>query len=245
MTLRRIVAWLDRTLRPGDFDDVSANGVQIAAPGGGVEGDVRLVAFGVDASPSFLEAAAARGAGLCVVHHGLSWGGGIRRLDGWIYRAVKIAMDAGMALYASHLPLDAHPRLGNNAGLARALRLRGTRPAFSWRGNVIGLVGTASATGVFRAGTARVALEKGMKVGVCSGGAGEFAEEAGRLGCGIFVTGEAVWADRVAARASGMRLVCGGHYETETLGVEALAREMEKRLRVRTAFIREEFPPDA
>ena len=80
-------------------------------------------------------------------------------------------------------------------------------------------------------------IPQGVKVGVCSGGAGEFAEEAKDLGCGLYVTGEASWGDVVAAENCGMKMVCAGHYETETFGVKALAKAMGRKLRVETVFI--------
>ena len=79
------------------------------------------------------------------------------------------------------------------------------------------------------------------KVGVCSGGAGDFAEEAKRLGCDVFITGEASWGDVIAAENCGMRRECRGHYATETYGVRALAAQMKKRLGVETIDLTEEL----
>ena len=214
MELGKLTDWLDRTLRVGDFDDVSNNGLQVARTADGVE----TVAVAVDASVRAVRAAAAAGAQLLVVHHGISWGGGIRRLTGGVYAVVKAAMDADLAIYACHLPLDAHERLGNNWNLARYLGLRNLRKAFSYHGNVIGV------TGVNR---------HGRRIGVCSGGAGEFAEEAKRLGCDLYVTGEANWGERVAAENCGMPMVCAGHWQTEVFGVRAVAAEIRRRLRLR------------
>ena len=213
MKLKRIVDWLDRTLKVADFDDVSNNGVQVAREGE----DIRLVAFAVDASVRAVEAAAAAGAQLLMVHHGISWGGGIRRLDGGVYRVVKAAMEANLAIYACHLPLDANEKYGNNWELAREMCLSGIRPAFSYHGNVIGVVGTAP---------------DGRRVGVCSGGAGEFAEEAKNLGCDVYVTGEANWGEVIAAENVGMTMACRGHYETEVYGVRAVSKAMKKALKV-------------
>ena len=227
----RIVEWLDRTLEAKRFDDVSNTGVQVACSGG----EARTVAFAVDASVRAVEEAAAAGARLLVVHHGISWGGGIRRIEGGVYRVVKAAMDADLAVYACHLPLDAHPKLGNNAQLAKALRLSAAKPAFVYHGETIGLVGRAT-----RATAAALAeVASGDLVGVCSGGAGEFAEEAQRLGCRVYVTGEANWGEVVAAANCGMRMVCLGHYETEVWGVRAVAKAMASALGVRTVDLTE------
>ena len=233
MKLGEIIGWLDRELESAKFDDVSNNGLQIAREGDGVS----TVAFGVDASVAFLEQAARCGAQLCVVHHGISWGGGIRRLTGSEYAVVRTAMKHDLALYAAHLPLDANRRCGNNWEIARLLRLKNVRSAFSYHGNVIGVVGTASRTMSVTLGTGSFALTKGRKIGVCSGGAGEFAVEAKALGCDLYVTGEAGWGDVIAAENVGMRMVCCGHYETETFGVKALAKRMTEELKAKTVFV--------
>ena len=182
MKLERIVDWLDRVLDVKSFSDVSNNGVQIAREGD----DVTKVAFGVDASVRTVKAAAAAGAQLLVVHHGISWGGGIQRLVGATYNVVKAAMDANVALYAVHLPLDANHAYGNNYELARYLGLKNLKPAFVYHGETIGVVGT---------------LPNGKKVGVCSGGAGCHATDAKELGCDLFITGEADWGEGAGMRS--------------------------------------------
>ena len=233
----RIIKWLDRTLNVAAFDDVSNNGVQVARRGG----DVTSVAFAVDGSARAVAAAAKAGAQLLVVHHGISWGGGIRHVAGGVYEVVKAAMDADIALYACHLPLDAHPRLGNNAQIAKLLGLVNVSPAFNYHGNVIGCVGTSRRVRSVAIGGSVVKLAAGETVGVCSGGAGEFAEEAKRLGCGLYVTGEASWGDVIAAENCGMRMVCCGHYETEVFGVRAVADAMKRALKVDAVDLTEEL----
>ena len=218
MKLQQIVKWLDATLDLGAFDDVSNNGIQIDR----TDENVSRVAFAVDGSLASVRAAAAAGAGLLVVHHGISWGGGIRRLTGAAYAIAKAAMDADLALYAAHLPLDANRAVGNNWELARYFRLKRIKTAFSYHGNVIGVTGYNA---------------HGKKIGICSGGAGEFAVAAKELGCDLFVTGEANWGEKIAAENIGMQMVCAGHYETETFGVKALAKLMEKELNIETLFI--------
>lgn len=218
MKLRKITDWLDKTLDLAAFDDVSNNGLQVDRE----DGDVKLVAFAVDGSVASVEAAIKAGAQLLVVHHGISWGGGIKRLVGAEYNIVKAAMSGNLAIYAAHLPLDANKVVGNNWELARYLGLERIEPAFSYHGNVIGVTGYNA---------------HGRKIGVCSGGAGEFAAAAKDLGCDVYVTGEASWGDRIAAENIGMQMVCAGHYSTETFGVKALAKAMEKALKVKTVFI--------
>lgn len=217
MKLRQVLDWLERELETGKFDDVSNNGLQIEGPE-----DVEKVAFAVDASLESVKAAVASGAQLLVVHHGISWGGGIRRLEGGVYNVVKAAIEGGLAVAAYHLPLDASRKYGNNYELARFLGLKRLKPAFSYHGNVIGVTGVNP---------------QGVKVGVCSGGAGDFAETAKNLGCGLFITGEASWGDVIAAENCGMEMVCAGHYATETFGVKALARAVRKALKVDAEFL--------
>ena len=217
MKIKRILDWLARELEIAKFDDVSNNGLQIAGPS-----DVTKVAFAVDASLESVKAAAACGAQLLVVHHGISWGGGIRRLTGGVYNVVKAAMEGGVALAGYHLPLDANRKYGNNYELARYLGLKKLKPAFPYHGNIIGVTGVNP---------------QGVKVGVCSGGAGEFAEEAKALGCRLYVTGEASWGEVIAAENCGIEMICAGHYATETFGVKALARAIQSKLHLRTEFL--------
>lgn len=219
MKIDKITAILDEVLEPEKFDDVSNNGVQIARSGS----DVKCVAFAVDASLASVEAAVEAGAGLLVVHHGISWGGGIKRLSGGVYEVVKAAVKGDLAVYAAHLPLDANRKVGNNFELARALSLTALKPAFSYHGNVIGVTGRS---------------RDGRKIGVCSGGAGCFAEEAKSLGCDLFLTGEADWGEKIAAENAAVDMVCAGHYETEVYGVKALMKLLSKTApELKTVFV--------
>ncbi|MBO5941618.1 MAG: Nif3-like dinuclear metal center hexameric protein, partial [Kiritimatiellae bacterium] len=204
-------------LETSKFDDVSNNGLQIDGPD-----EISRVAFAVDASLESVKAAIDAGAQLLVVHHGISWGGGIKRIEGGIYNVVKAAVEGPLAVAAYHLPLDANKKYGNNYELARFLGLKKLKPAFSYHGNVIGVTGVNP---------------QGVKVGVCSGGAGDFAEAAKNLGCSLYITGEASWGDVIAAENCGMEMICAGHYATETFGVKALARAVMENLGVETVFL--------
>lgn len=217
MKLKRILDWIGRELEISKFDDVSNNGLQIAGPE-----DVSKVAFAVDASVEAVNAAVASGAQLLVVHHGISWGSGIKRIEGGVYNVVKAAIDGGLSVAAYHLPLDANRKHGNNYELARFLGLKKLKPAFCYHGNVIGVTGVNP---------------QGVKIGVCSGGAGDFAETAKNLGCGLYITGEASWGDVIAAENCGMEMICAGHYETETFGVKALARAVAGEFGIETEFL--------
>lgn len=218
MKIARITAWLDRVLEPGKFHDVSLNGLQLGDP----DGEVKKVAFAVDGSVRSVMSAAEAGAGLLVVHHGILWRGHVRPLPEGARNVRDAASAAGVALYASHLPLDANRRYGNNWELARYFGLKRIRPAFSYHGNVIGVTGVNG---------------HGRTIGVCSGGAGGFATEAKALGCDMYVTGEADWGEVITAENIGMEMICAGHYETETFGVKALMKAMKKALKISTVFV--------
>lgn len=248
MKIESAVKWLDGVLEPWKFDDVSNNGLQLSRS----SRDVGKVAFAVDADLRSVRAAVAAGADMLVAHHGISWGGGIKRIDGGVYNVVKAAFDGDLAIYSSHLPLDANAKLGNNRALAREFALVDLQPAFSYHGNVIGFTGTLesparlpagglAARPEFREALAAVGKKRSIRIGVCSGGAGEFAVEAKKLGCDLYVTGEASWGDVTAAENCGAAMVCLGHYETEVFGVRALAAAMKRSLKLKTVDLTEEI----
>ena len=252
MKIEKIITWLDRTLKVADFDDVSNNGLQVGREEGrGKREEVKVVAFAVDASVRAVEAAAKAGAQLLVVHHGISWSGGIKRLTGGVGNVVRAAMKSNLAICAYHLPLDAHPTLGNNAQLAKLLGLKRVKPAFSYHGNVIGLVGECLSSRVFEClrlfgcsdqlKNSQLKDSKTISVGICSGGAGEFAEEAKNLGCDLYLTGEASWGDVIAAENCGMEMICAGHYETEVFGVRALSKALKKALKVKAVDLTDDL----
>jgi dinuclear metal center YbgI/SA1388 family protein len=233
-----VVRYLDRTLEAHLFRDYGPNGLQ-------VEGrrQVTRVVTGVSANLALIEAAAARGADLLVVHHGLIWGAGIERLTGSLARRVAALLGAGISLCAYHLPLDKHPRLGNNAGLADALGLPLERDAFgAVRGHELGVsarlgepisraallarvregvLGGAEPTFVFPHGPELV-----TRVGLCTGAASELLEAAAAAGCDAFITGELAERAGELARELGITLIGAGHHATEVFGPSRLAHEL-------------------
>ncbi|MBQ5794803.1 MAG: Nif3-like dinuclear metal center hexameric protein [Kiritimatiellae bacterium] len=247
-SFEKAVRWLDGVLEPWKFDDASNNGVQIGREGD----DIKKVAFAVDASVKSVRAAIEVGAELLVVHHGISWGGGIKRLTGEKFNVVKAAVNGNLAIYASHLPLDANSKLGNNRALAREFALKSLKRAFSYHGNVLGFTGILESIGKlpksglaarreFQEAISAIGGKGSIKIGVCSGGAGEFAAEAKELGCDLFVTGEASWGDVIAAENCAAAMVCLGHYETEVFGVRGLAKAMKRTLGINTVDLTEEL----
>ena len=242
--LRKIVSHLEQLLdhaRVGDYPGAH-NGVQIEN-----SGRIVRVCAAVDACASVLAEAARVQGTLLLVHHGLLWGGA-QPFTGALRRKLKCAFDADLAVFSSHLPLDLHPKLGNNALLAKALGLRKCAPAFPAKGQPIGLVGeldvtraeltrrlekaTGSPVHVAPGGPARI-----RRVGVVTGGAGDMVSDAAALGCDAFVTGEGPHHTFTLAEELGVNLFYGGHYATETFGVKALAQHAARKFRLKWEFI--------
>ncbi|GAB4243907.1 MAG: Nif3-like dinuclear metal center hexameric protein [Candidatus Methylacidiphilales bacterium] len=239
VSLRKVVAYADRFLSLEDFTDYpgAINGLQVANGG-----RVSRIASSVDATERTINAAVEAKADLLVVHHGLGWQP-LLPLDGAAYRKVKRALDFGLAIYSAHLPLDAHPTLGNNVLLARAIGLQRLRPAFMEKGMPIGQIGQTMLSREALAkrlaavlGRDPLVIDGGpqhpRKVGIVSGGAGTRIVDAAREGIDTFITGEGShWTDGVA-RDLGINLIYGGHYLTETFGVRALADHLSKKFRL-------------
>jgi len=227
--LSSLVDWLDRELDGASIEDYpnALNGLQLENAG-----VVTRIAVAVDAAESVIERAATAGADLLIVHHGLFWSGN-RPVVGAFYRKLKVAIDSNLAIYSSHLPLDAHPKLGNNALLARAIGLK-PRESFA----KIGLgcaANTTLRTLVDRiesavGGPAHVATggpERVRRVAVVTGGGGSLVERAAAAGYDTLITGEGAHHTFAAAEEARINLVYAGHYATETFGVKALAAAVE------------------
>lgn len=229
-----IIAWLDQTLDPTRVDDYGPNGLQVDA-----SAEVAHIATGVTANLAFIDAAIAAGAQLAVVHHGLYWNGARATATGALGRRLARLFRAGLSLAAYHLPLDGHPDLGNAPELARAVGLTQVTPAFAARGIATGCIGSWDPPAsperaeallraqiserllFFRGGPAHIA-----RVGVVTGGAPRLAEDARRLGCDLFVTGEAGEYSQATAREDGIHIATCGHHRTETFGPRALAARL-------------------
>jgi len=245
ITVRKIAGFLDETLKAETFQDVSNNGLQLEN-----DGTVTHIAAGVDLSLRFLTAASEQGADFVICHHGLSWGDSLKRITGLNHQLVSFALANNIAIYASHLPLDAHPEFGNNARLAAALGLGRLQPAFTYHGNTIGCMGhldPALTLGQFAARLRKTvrndvrSLAFGRKtvrtVGIVSGAASDMVDQAAELGVDLFVTGEAGLQGYILAENLGMNVLFAGHYATETLGVRALAKEVTKTFGLPATFI--------
>ena len=236
-----VVSFLDDTLAASGFADYAPNGLQVEGAA-----EVGRVVTGVSANLELFHRAAELGADLIVVHHGLFWGRGVDRVTGTMARRLGFLLERGMSLAAYHLPLDAHPRLGNNAGLADALGLEPERDSFGEvRGTALGLAGGWPAPLSRDAAIARIGEAVGggqrprfvfpfgpttvRRVGLCTGAASDLLPAAAAAGCDLFLTGELAERAGDLARELQVTLVAAGHYATEVFGPTRLSTELTTR----------------
>jgi len=244
--LKTIVEFLDKELRIEDFKDSSNNGLQVEN-----SGKIKRVCCGVDASMEFFEAAKAEGADLLICHHGLSWGASLAHITDLNYRRIKFLIDHDIALYASHLPLDAHPRYGNNAVIAKALGLRKLKPFGIYNGSYIGFEGclpkpmsyaafkkkVGGVMGEASLQTMDFGKKKVQSVAIVSGGAAGAAGEAGQKGIDVYVSGEPGLVAYSLAQEYGINAIFAGHYATEVFGVHALGDLLQKKFAIAAKFL--------
>lgn len=239
-----LVRYLDEYLRIGTIRDDSRNGLQ-------VEGrpEVRHMALAVDACLAAFQRAAAVQADLLLVHHGLFWES-YRPLRGAHLRRIRTLLDHGISLYAAHLPLDAHPEVGNNVALARLLGLEVVGPFGEYHGTAVGVearLAAAMSPQEFahlvqdRLQVPVVLQAYGppqvQAVGIVSGGGAEMAAQAAARGLDLFLTGERSHTFYHEAEEQGLHVLYAGHYATEALGVKALGQHLAERFGLQTTFL--------
>lgn len=248
--LATIARYLDDLLRTAETPDYpnALNGIQLAN-----RGPIRRVAAAVDFSRRTIEGAIAADANLLLVHHGMFWGG-VQPLRGALYERLALLMHHDIAVYSSHLPLDAHPVVGNNALLAAALGLKPESGFARYQGLEIGVQGSANISTETIALRARsFAAEHGGQAvatpieagrltrrwAICTGaGAGtDTLREAAAAGIDTLIVGEGPHWTAVDGPETGMVIIYAGHYATETLGVRALAAQMSDRFSIPHVFV--------
>jgi dinuclear metal center YbgI/SA1388 family protein len=242
--LARIVRHCDQILHTrgiGDYDG-AVNGLQVENSGA-----VTRIAATVDASLATVKLAVAAKADLLIVHHGLFWNSR-QPWTGKNYGLLRLLVENNLAVYSSHLPLDAHPQLGNNAQLCAALGLKNLKPFFFSHAQDIGFKSAARisrselAEKLERATGVKPHLLPGGKeicerIGVVTGGAGTDLQQAADEGVDTFITGEGPHWTFALAEELGLNVFFAGHYATETFGVKALAAELAKKFSVPWEFL--------
>jgi dinuclear metal center YbgI/SA1388 family protein len=246
--LESVLQFLDDTLEVPGFPDYDGawNGLQVGVADPRTH-RVTRVAAAVDATEASVRKAAEWEADLLLVHHGLFWGRA-RTLTGPEYRKVAPLIQGGTALYSAHLPLDAHPELGNAVRLIRALGLEPVGRFGRFEDRDIGFeVRIDESVEAFRD---RIAAALGgpvrvvpggpgpiRRVGVVTGSAGSLIPDAAAAGLDALLTGEATHHHALAAMEAGLHLILAGHYATETWGVRALAGRLAEEFGVTWEFL--------
>jgi len=225
--------------------DNSLNGIQVDNDGC----EIGKIAFAVDANIETLERAAASGAGMLFVHHGLFWGTPLR-LTGSHRQRVKFMIDHNICLYAVHLPLDQHRQYGNNAVLAELLELEHIEPFGEYHGRKIGYKGIfPEPTGIDQAvqkitfagrqplGVYPFGKKENMSCAIISGGAAREAQQAIDEGIDLYVTGEMSHNIYHECLEGKLNMIAGGHHSTEVWGPRAVMRYCAEELHIDTEFI--------
>ena len=226
----------------------AVNGVQMHN-----QAAIRKVAAAVDFSTRAIQGAISSGANLLLVHHGMFWGG-LEAITGSHYGRVRMLIEADIAVYASHLPLDRHPTLGNNALLAKELGLQPSAPFARFENTFIGLCGESdieteaiikSARGFARTygGDVRTSLvqpdRRTRKWAICTGAGAstDTLREAAAMGVDTLIVGEGPHWTAIHGEENDLVIIYAGHYATETLGVCALAQHLSTKFDLPWSFV--------
>jgi dinuclear metal center YbgI/SA1388 family protein len=240
-----LIAFLDDLLESPGRPDYGPNGLQVP----GAE-EVEVVVTGVSAHRELFEQAAAAGAQLVLCHHGIFWGESAGPVTEQLKARLKLLFENDMSLAAYHLPLDAHPEVGNNALICEGLGLERKAAFGEAKGAPVGWIGAAReplslealverSTALF--GSEPLVFDSGpaeiRRVGILSGGGSSALGEAISLGLDAFVTGEPTEHVMADAREGGIHFLAGGHYASETFGVRRLGELLAERFGVEHRFI--------
>lgn len=241
-----LTTYLDQRLNLKSFaNDCSNNGLQVEG-----KDEIRKVVFAVDASLELIRKAIDCQADYIFVHHGLSWGAEPRYLTSWTGQRFRELFQHNISLYGAHLPLDAHPELGNNIQLAKILDLQNLQPFCQYRSYDIGFVGdlpeamkTSAVADILSeslgsAGAIFQPEKEIRKVGIVSGGAGQDGLFAALdAGADLLITGEVCHEMIHPLKESSLALIAPGHYLTETVGPKAVMDDVKKQFALDCQFI--------
>jgi len=243
-----IVNYCNDYLKIDQFKDFCPNGLQ-------VEGQEKIskIVMGVSACSELFEEAINKNAELVMVHHGLFWSE-VKTVTGVMKKRLKLLLDNGISLLAYHLPLDAHPVIGNNILLAERLELSDTKPFIKEMGSLVGIRGSVKPI-EFEAFLKHVESQIGSysafvnpevrhvnHVGICSGGASSDVEEAYNVGVDTYITGEIGEPTIAFCKEAGMNYIALGHYNSERYGIEALGAHINENFGIPAEFVKIDNP---
>ena len=244
-TINEIECYTNELLNVSQFDDYCPNGLQVQG-----KMEVKRIVGGVTACQALIDQAIGQGADAILVHHGYFWKGEDSRIVGMKYQRIRRLLSAGISLLAYHLPLDAHPALGNNAGLGRALKLTDEGGFASHNGVDIARKGslTEEVSGEQLAALIEASLGRKplfiaghqrpvKRVGWCTGAAQGYIEQAANLGMDAFISGEVSEHTFHAARELGIHYYAAGHHVTERFGVLDLGQHLSEKFNLDFDFV--------
>lgn len=242
--LRRIEQHCNQLLNASDFDDYCPNGLQVD---GGVH-EIKRIVTGVTASQALVDQAIALNADLLMVHHGYFWRGERQPLIGIKGARIRALLQNGVSLMAYHLPLDAHPALGNNRRLGEVLGFADAKPV----SNDEPLLWGADLPAPESAKSISIKLSRALqqepvhlsageqmisRIGWCTGAAQGMIEQAAAAGLDAFISGEASESTTHLALELGVHYFMAGHHATERFGVQALGEHLAKEFALEHQFV--------
>ena len=243
--LKDIDTTLRKLLKPEEFDDYCPNGIQVEG-----KGEIKKVVTGVTASRALIESAIVEEADLILVHHGYFWKGEEETITGLKKVRIQLLLSKNISLCAYHLPLDAHPRLGNNAQLAKILGIIQLPPLDKAKKHPLVFSGNLSVPQSFSVFEAFLQSKLGQKpfsikgrsnkiksIAWCSGAAQGFIELAVESGVDAYLTGEVSEQTVHIARESGIHFFAAGHHATERFGVRALGEYLATKHSIVHTFV--------
>ncbi|PVZ86830.1 Nif3-like dinuclear metal center hexameric protein [Serratia sp. S1B] len=248
--LQDILQWCDQTLLSSEFKDYAPNGLQIEG-----KADVKKIVCAVTASLDAIDAAIEAQADLLLVHHGYFWKGEPAPITGMRGTRIKKLIQHNISLVGYHLPLDAHPSLGNNAAIAELLQFENIQALNPGDRHPIGNIGylkQAVSVTAFKQKLAEVfsreiihlpsTTEKIQKIGFCTGAAQDFITQAAEQGCDAYISGEVSERTFYEARELNVHYFACGHHATERYGIQRLAQALSKQFDVEAIYYEQDNP---
>jgi len=241
----KIVALLNNTLNINKIKDSSINGLQVDSG----NKNIKKIGFAVDACLDSFKKARSNGCDLLIVHHGLFWDPGIKAVTGNIGARIRYLMQNNISLYAAHLPLDVHPKLGNNAYLKAILNIKKIKYFGPYNGNLVSIYSAIRPTPIrqiakrfesalnTKAKLICFGPEKSSKIAICSGGGTYALNFCKELGIDTLITGEMKHGYYHIAKEDKVNVIYAGHYATECGGLLNLQDFIKKKLKINTVFI--------
>ena len=242
--LKEIIQWCDQTLKSHEFKDYAPNGLQIEG-----KFEVKKILCAVTASQDAIEAAIEQNADLLLVHHGYFWKGEPYPITGMRGKRIKLLIQNDISLAGYHLPLDAHPILGNNAAIANILDLENIEALNPNERHPIGNIAylkQAMSPEHFKGylserlgfNTIHLTAEKSsiQKIGFCTGGAQDFIAQAAQMDCDAYISGEVSERTFYEAKELNVHYYACGHHATERYGVQRLAKAISEQFNIEYSY---------